>query len=121
MNNDNILDFIIDVVFDTSHQIIGLGTKAQDLVITFSLGEGENISEFHLRALTIRSELDLLQDQTGKTKNLTGKYTMELSKLKHLKIYTTNFELYYRWFEHQPQIQHIYLTFTPKIEEIFEP
>ena len=32
----------------------------------------------------------------------------------------TPFELYYRSFERQPQIQQISLTFTPKFEEIFE-
>ena len=30
------------------------------------------------------------------------------------------FELYYRKFEIQPQSQQLSLTFTPKIEEIFE-
>ena len=32
----------------------------------------------------------------------------------------TPFELYYIKFERQPQIQKLYLTFTPKIEEMFE-
>ena len=65
-------------------------------------------------------ELDLMEDQTGKTNNLTGKYIMELSKLKYLQIYTTPFKLNYIWFEHQPQIQQLSLTFTPTTEEISE-
>ena len=56
-----------------SPQIGVLGPKAQDLVIPFLLGEGENLPGFHLRALTIRSELDLMQYQTGQINNLTGK------------------------------------------------
>ena len=45
---------------------------------------------------------------------------MGVSKLKHLQRYMTPFELDYRSFEHQPQSQQLSLTFTPKIEEIFE-
>ena len=41
----------------------------------------------------------MLQDETGQKNNLTGKYIMELSKLKHLQFYMTNFELDYRKFE----------------------
>ena len=59
----------------------GLGPKYQDIVISFCLYEGENIPQFHLRALHIRSENILFQDKTGKIKNLTGKYITELSKL----------------------------------------
>ena len=32
----------------------------------------------------------------------------------------TPFELYYRRFERHPKIQQLSLTFTPKIEEMFE-
>ena len=45
---------------------------------------------------------------------------MELSKLKHIQRYMNPFELNYRRFERQPQIQHLSLTFSPIIEEIFE-
>ena len=54
-------------------------TKAQYLVISFFLGEGETIPQFHLRAIHIKSEIFLLQDITVKTNNLTGKYITELS------------------------------------------
>ena len=45
---------------------------------------------------------------------------MELSKLKHLQIYMTPFEIDYRSFEHLPQIQKLSITFTPTIEEVIE-
>ena len=120
MNGYNLFDLPIAVVFDMSPQLGGLGPKAQDLVIYFHLDEVETLPQLHLRDLRIRSELDLLQYQTGKIKNLTGKYIMELSKLKHLQIYMTPFDLYYRKFERHPQIQKLSITFTPTIEEVFE-
>ena len=61
-----------------------------------------------------------MQDQTGKINNPAGKYIMELSKLKDLQRQMTPFELNYRKFERQAQIQQISLTFTAKIEGILE-
>ena len=61
-----------------------------------------------------------MQDQTGKINNLTGKYLMELSKLKHVQRSMNTFELNYRRLERQPQIQQLSLIFTHKIEEIIE-
>ena len=60
MNIDNEFDLIIAVVFATIPQLGGLGPNTKDLVIHFSLGEGETLPEFHIRALTDRSELDLI-------------------------------------------------------------
>ena len=77
MNNDNGFDLLIDVVFGMGTQIGRIVPKHQDLVISFSLGEGENIPKFHLRALQIRGENFLLQDKTGQINNLTGKYIMK--------------------------------------------
>ena len=91
MNIDIVFDLLISVVFAMSPQIGVLEPKSQDLVISFCLGEGENIPQFHLRALQIRSEIFLLQDQTGKINNLTGKYIMEISKLKHIQRYMSPF------------------------------
>ena len=79
-------------------QLGGLRTKHQDLVISFCLGEVEYIPTFHLRALQIRSDIFLLKYKTGQLNNLTGKFIIKLSKLKHLKRYTTPFELDYRKF-----------------------
>ena len=79
-------------------QLGRLGPKAQDLVITFRFCEGKTLPQLHFRALQIRSKIFLLQDETGKINNLTGKYIMELSKLKHLQRYMTTFEIYYRKF-----------------------
>ena len=45
---------------------------------------------------------------------------MELSKLKHLQLYMTIFELNYRMFELLPQIHQLSTTSTYKIEELFE-
>ena len=42
----------------------------------------DTIYKFHLRALAIKSELILIKYKTGHINNLTGKYIMELSKLK---------------------------------------
>ena len=49
----------------------------------------------------------LLQYEAGQIDNLKDKYTIELSKLKRLQQYMTNFELDYRNFERLPQIQQL--------------
>ena len=85
MNNDNGFDLLIAVVFAMSPQLGLLGPKAQDLVISFRLGEGETLAQLHLRYIQIRDEIFLLQDKPGQTNNPTGKYIRELSKLKHLQ------------------------------------
>ena len=54
IDNDICFDLIIAIVLATSNQLVGIGTKAQDLVISFCLAEGENITQFHLRSLQIR-------------------------------------------------------------------
>ena len=64
-----------------SHQLGVLGPKSQELLIPFCPGEGETQHYFHLRAHVIKSEINLIQYQTGKINNLTGKYIMELSQL----------------------------------------
>ena len=99
MNNNHGFDLFIYVVFAISPQIGGLGPKYQDLVISFYRGEVENLPQFRLIYLQVRSDISLLQDESGQINNLTGKYIMELSKLKHLQRYMTTFELYYRKFE----------------------
>ena len=65
MKYDNVFELLIEVVFAMSPQLVGLGTKSQYLVIPFRLGEGEPLSDFHLRYLAIRSELVLMRYQTG--------------------------------------------------------
>ena len=40
MNNDNVFDLNISVVFAMSNQLGGLVPKSQDLVISICLGEG---------------------------------------------------------------------------------
>ena len=67
MHNDNYFDLLIDVVFAMSPQLGVLGPKAQDVVISFFLGEEETLPDFHLRALKIRIELYFMQDQTGQS------------------------------------------------------
>ena len=85
-----------------SPQVGGLVTKAQDLVIPFCLGEGDSIPDFHIRSLAIRSELVLMKDQTGQINNLTGKFIMKISELKHLQRYMNSFEIDFRRFERNP-------------------
>ena len=55
MHYDNIFKPLIAVVFYMIPQLVGLGRKAQDLVIPFRLGEGETLPYFHPQALEIRS------------------------------------------------------------------
>ena len=54
MNNDNIFDLLFSVVFFMCPQIGGIGTKAQYLVTSFQLIEGELIPGFNMRALQAR-------------------------------------------------------------------
>ena len=68
MNNDNVFELIIDVVFAMIPQLGGLGPKYQDLVISFHSGERETLPQFHLRALHTRIEIFLFQDKQGKSK-----------------------------------------------------
>ena len=60
-----------------------------------------------------------MRDKTGQINHLTGKYIIELSNLKHLKLYMTSYELEYMRFELRPQSNKLSLTFTPKMEELF--
>ena len=73
MNNYNGFDLLIDVVFVISPQLVVLGPKDQGLVISFLLGEGEILTQFHLRVSQIRSELFLFKYQIEKINNLIGK------------------------------------------------
>ena len=99
MHYDNGFELLIAVVFSISPQLGVLGPKGQDLVIPLCLGEGEYLPYFHLKALTIRSEIVLTRYQTVQINNLTVKYIMELSKLKNVQFYMTSFELEFRRFE----------------------
>ena len=76
MNNNNLFNLLNGVGFSVSPKLVVLGPKSQDLVISFYLDEGETIPQFHIRYLHIRSEIFLLQDETGQINNLTGKYIM---------------------------------------------
>ena len=120
MNNDNRFDLIIAVVFAIIPQIGGLGPKAKYLVISFFLNEGETLLKLNRIDLQIRSEIFLLKDETGHINNLTGKYIMKLSKLKHIQRYMTTFELYCINFECLPKIQQLSTIFNSTIEELFE-
>ena len=85
MNKDNVYDLLIAVVFAIIPQLGGLGPKSQDLVISLHIGEVEIVTKFYPSAVQIRSEMFLLQDETGRINNPTGEHIMLLSKLKHLK------------------------------------
>ena len=62
----------------------------------------------------------LLQYETGQINNITGKYTRELSKLKHLQHLITTFELDYRTFKKLPQWHQLSTVIQLTIEEVFE-
>ena len=68
MNIDNIFELLVAVVFSTSPQLGELGPKYQDLVISFGLGVGETLQQFHLISLQERSEFFLLNDEKGQAK-----------------------------------------------------
>ena len=62
MQYDNGYELLITVFFSVSPQLGVLGTKSQDLVIPFRLGEEEPLPDFHIKALSIRSELVFMRD-----------------------------------------------------------
>ena len=66
MNIDNGFDLNIAIFFATSTQLGVLGTKYQDLAISFCLGKGETIPQFHLWALQARSEIFYWNTKQGK-------------------------------------------------------
>ena len=91
MNPDNRFELLGDVVFEMSTEIGGIGPKSQDLVIYFHLVKVETLPQLHFRYLQSRSNLFLLNNETGQINNLTGKYIMKITKLKQLKCYMTKF------------------------------
>ena len=44
MNIDNRFDLLVDVVFAMSHQLGDIGTKEEDIVTSFRLGEGYSLT-----------------------------------------------------------------------------
>ena len=99
MNLDNLFGLFIDVVFSMSPQLVDLVQKYQELLISFCLGEEENLSKFHRRARQVQNEIFLFNYETRQTNNLTGKHIMEVKIFKHLQFHRTAFELEYRDFE----------------------
>ena len=61
-----------------------------------------------------------MRDNVGHINNLTGKYIIELSKLKHIQCYMTYFEIAFIPFERQPQINQLKHAFNHSIELVFE-
>ena len=78
MNKYNVYDLLIAVVFAIIPQLGGLGPKSQDLVISLQIGEVETIPQLNLRAIQIRSEMFLLEDDILQKNYITGKYIMVL-------------------------------------------
>ena len=74
MNIDNGFDLLVAVSFSVSHQLGGLGTKDQELAILFRLGEGKSLLELLLRKVQSRIKIYMMNDETGQSNNLTGKY-----------------------------------------------
>ena len=61
-----------------------------------------------------------MNDKTGQTNNLTGKYTMEASKLNRLQCYMTSFELEYRKIKRKPKKHQLNNIFKFTMERLFE-
>ena len=61
-----------------------------------------------------------MNDETGQTNNLTGKFTMKLSKLNQIQRYMTSFELDYMKFEYKPQRHKPNNKFLFTTKEVFE-
>ena len=80
----------------------------------------KNLPQFHLRALQVRSKHFLLKYKTVQINNFTSKYTMKLSKTKHLQCYMNKFELEYRNIMRLPQIIHLSTTFLLILKSVFE-
>ena len=55
MNNDNGFDLLIAVLFAMIPQLGVLGPKAQDLVVSFFLGEVQTIPQLQISYFDIRS------------------------------------------------------------------
>ena len=139
MYYDSVFENLITVVFNIIPQLGGLGPKSQDSVIPFCLDEVESLKYFHLRALAIKSDVDItcmhfpsawvphlralaikselifMRHKIGHSNNLTEKYIIEISKLKHLKQYMTSLEINFIIFKHQPQSDQLSIIFTPSI------
>ena len=95
MNLDNLFDLLVAVVFSMSPQIGVIRPKHQDLLVYYLLGEVETLSQSYQRKLQGTSKLSLLNNKTQQTTNLVGKYTTEISILKHLQHRITTFEREY--------------------------
>ena len=78
MNNDSGFEILIFIVLAMIPQGGLILLKSQDLMIYFCLGELETLPKFHLRAIQIKSEIFLLQDQTGQINILTREKILEL-------------------------------------------
>ena len=115
MNVDNRFDFLVDVVFVMCPHLGWLGTKSQDLVISFCLGEGGTVLQIKLIDIQEIGEMFLLNDKTWQIKNITGKFITELTKLKHIKFYMTTFGLHHGKFQINPQIHQLSTTVQFKI------
>ena len=73
MHYKNGFELLIAVIFNMIPKIGGVGTKAQDIVVPFFLGEVLSLPDSHVIAFSIKSELILLGDKTSHINNLTGK------------------------------------------------
>ena len=86
MNIDNEFDLIVAVAFSTSPQLGGIGFRSQEILISFFLGERDTLPQLKFRDIQSRSGNFLMNYKTRQINTLTGKYIIELSKLKHIKM-----------------------------------
>eukprot|EP00957_Ditylum_brightwellii_P029621 2238195-Ditylum_brightwellii.AAC.2 len=88
-------DLLITLIFGVSHQLGRQHDDAQMLVNKFSIKSGEQLSNFHHRALNTQETIHLMQDQTGQSKKIIGKYIEHLNTQQGLQIHMVRYNKYW--------------------------
>jgi hypothetical protein len=66
------------IIWENSPPLGGQGKSAEHRVMNYYIIPGNTITEFYVRAVNIKSQLNLLQDNTGQNNKLTGKFLISL-------------------------------------------
>ena len=74
------------IIWENSPQLGGQGDSAEHRVMNYYIIPGNTITDFYVRAVNIKSQLNLLQDNTGQNNKLTGKFLMSLHLQKDISI-----------------------------------
>jgi hypothetical protein len=85
-HNSNGFYILNTIIWENSPQLGGQGDSAEHRVMNYYIIPGDTITEFYVRAVNIKSQLNLLQDNTGQNNKLTGKFLMSLHLQKDITI-----------------------------------